>query len=233
MRMPRDGAETGGDLQPLHHKAECVPHPWRPVHNVAPMLFSRVACHSDICSNVIVSGAVSPQISRIRNHAGHQIFVRAVRARLDHSAVHCGQIAFDCTQTTNTTFSACCVLSTTARAAKRLSVQAGRCRCSRDPAAHLIVSPHHGGLGLDSRRFNSAIFLAEPPRARVGFGVHTRCCSKCAKRKIHFATQHSPLERTFFLTSLSASRLGDLTAAFLYRRRQRSTDDDASIRGPE
>jgi hypothetical protein len=34
---------------------------------------------------------------------------------------------------------------------------------------------------------------------------------KFAKRKIHVATQHSPLERTVFLTLLCASRLGGLT----------------------
>jgi hypothetical protein len=45
------------------------------------------------------------------------------------------QMAFDCTQTTNATFPGRCVVPTTVRAAKRLSVQAGRCRCSRDPAA--------------------------------------------------------------------------------------------------
>lgn len=52
---------------------------------------------------------------------------------------------------------------------------------------------------------------------------------KLAKRKIRFANQHSPLERTFFLTSSSASRLGDrisallhlLSCAFLHRRCRR------------
>ncbi len=41
---------------------------------------------------------------------------------------------------------------------------------------------------------------------------------KFAKRKIRFANQHSPLERTFFLTWLLGSRLDDLTPALLHRR---------------
>jgi hypothetical protein len=62
---------------------------------------------------------------------------------------------------------------------------------------------------------------------------------QCAKHKIHFATQHSPLERAIWLTHLAASRSGGLADAFTVRMRaQRSerlrpTDDDASIRGPE
>jgi hypothetical protein len=75
-----------------------------------------------------------------------------------------------------------------------------------------------------------AIFLAEPRGRALSSASQTRClkfphpldpCCKCAMRKIHLATQHSPLERTFFLTPLFASRWGDLTPAFLYRWRQR------------
>jgi hypothetical protein len=92
--------------------------------------------------------------------------------------------------------------------ALRLSVQAERRRCRCDPAAPF------DGVASSSR-------LASNLVAATQLGP----CCKCAKRKIHFATQHSPLERTFFLTSLSASRLRALTSAFLHpscRRRDLS-----------
>jgi hypothetical protein len=62
----------------------------------------------------------------------------------------------------------------------RLSVQAEQCRCSCDPAASFDRVASSMAVGLESLRCNSAWFLLQ-----------------CAKRKIHFATQHSPLERTF------------------------------------
>lgn len=98
--------------------------------------FSRMACHREICSNVIVSGAMSPQISRIRNHAWHQISMRtdrrawtiqahAIRIRRAKGckfAARCGQMMFDCTQTASATFTGRRRLPTTVHAAKRLSV---------------------------------------------------------------------------------------------------------------
>jgi hypothetical protein len=68
-------------------------------------------------------------------------------------------------------------------------------------------------------------------RIRLAFAANLRS-------EIHVATQHSPLERTFFLTSLSASHLGDLTPAFFHRNcwrpeRNRSTDDDGAFVVPE
>jgi hypothetical protein len=43
-----------------------------------PCFRSSTERQSEICSNVIVFGSTSPHMSRIRNQAGHQTFVRVI-----------------------------------------------------------------------------------------------------------------------------------------------------------
>ena len=53
----------------------------------SPCFFSSATRHSDICSNVMESGATSPHMSRILRHAGHQILFRVPTPFFFHSSV--------------------------------------------------------------------------------------------------------------------------------------------------